>query len=1428
MNKLTRIKIIFVLLISVAYSGFSQTFNMSTAAITTCSGTYQDPQGASNYNNNLNVTQTICSDNGQPIYLQFTAFNTQAGFDILSIYNGPTTASPLLGAYSGTTSPGTIQGTGTCLTLVFTSNIFTVASGWVATIGCGTPPVPPIPPGTACNSPNSFCGTPITYPAGTGGTVTAPVGPDYGCLGSQPNPAWYNMQVQTTGPMDFTLSAGSDIDFIIWGPFTSPSGACLAGLTTANIIDCGYTTSSNETPSIPNAIAGQYYILLITNFSGAAQNINFTQSGGAGVANCNILCNITNMTGTAGACQVATNTFDVNGTITTTAPPSSGTLTISSSCSGTPLVFNPPFSTSTNYTLTGIPTTTGSCILSAVYSADASCTRTVTVTSPPACGACTVTASNTGAYCPGATISLSTTAVTGATYTWTGPNSFSATGQTVTIPNATVAMSGMYTVTAVAGPATCVATTSVTVNPQPTLTVNTPTVCLGATATLNISGATTYNWLTAGTNPTTGASVTSAPLITSTYFVEGIDANGCKDTIQATITITANPVVNAGTDITICQGSSTNLLATGTSIYNWNADPTLSATTIFNPTATPAVSTEYIVTGSEPSGCSATDTVWVFVTPIPVLPFCPVPPAICEGQSVTLTATPSGSGEIYTWMPGNLTGSSITVSPTVSTAYSFSYISNGCQSPTETIPVTVNPIPVVTVNSSTICIGDNTTLNANGATTYNWSPANGLSAVTGASVTANPTVTTVYLISGTTLGCTGTTTATVTVNNLPLVDAGIQDTVCLGSFASLNASGAINYVWTADPTLSGTATASPTATPITTTTYFVTGTDGNGCSNTDNVILVVPPTFSVSATAGPANCFASCDGFINSTVTPAVSAFGPYTYVWTNGSTSSNISSLCAGTYFVTASDISGCAQTTSAIVTEPSAPLSITQTNNLPVTCNGGSDGSFAVAASGGTAPYTFSVNGGAFTAITSSSGLAAGTYSVVAKDVNACTTSPLLITINEPQIVSVNPPSVSSVTICIGQSTTLSALATGGNGGYSYTWNDGINPAVISLLPVTVTPLTSPVHYTVTATDVTGCTSNNQQVITVFLHSPLTMNPIVPAPGKICETKNIVVNVSGQGGDNSLIYSWTPTTGVTLLNTEGSSVRLSPSTSTVYTVTVNDGCTTPTDFATYSLTVNPIPTLSITPASISGCAPLPVQFTGSSSPAAATCNWNFGGNGSSTSCNTFSNFAIAGNYSVTYSVVDINGCENSKTASVSVFPVPEAMFVASPQPTTIIDPVITFTDITQANIASHTWIFNDSIGTNSILEVASYTYEKAGVYPVTLAVETNNGCVDTVTQNVYIDEDFVIYIPNSFTPDGDGLNEEFVAVGNGITELEMTIYDRWGGTVFMSGEIGKGWNGKDKSDKRVEKGIYIYKMIVTNFKGEKKLVSGHVTLVR
>jgi gliding motility-associated-like protein len=522
-----------------------------------------------------------------------------------------------------------------------------------------------------CANAQPFCtGTTYTFPAST--NVTAQTGPDYDCLSTQPNPAWYYLQISTAGSLVISIagqqggSSGQDVDFVCWGPYGSLTNIC-NNLTAANVVDCSYSSSSTETCTIQNAIPGQFYMLCVTNYANVNQNIVFSQTGGNGATNCNILCNITGMTATAGACVPGANTYSVSGNVTVFAPPSSGSLTISNTCGGPPVVLTPPFSTVIPYTMSNLPANGNNCSLTASFSADPTCTFAVNYVAPPPCLPCTITANNSGPYCVGQTINLTATTVNGTSgYTWTAPG-FNATTQNPSIAAATLGMSGTYTVIASIPAGTCAATTSVSVNAAPTITLSTNSpICTGSNLQLNAGGGTFYQW----SGPNGFNSSSQNPVISGVtaanagvYNVTVTSSAGCSSTSNINTTIGTPPVINASVNSPVCVGDIVNFSSSGGAVYSWSG-PNGFSTNAASPqiVATGNSGGNYTVTVSDLIGCSSSQ-----VLPLSVNP--PANPTIssnisggCAPLCMNLNVANSVPVQTLTWDLGDGTSESTSTS----------------------------------------------------------------------------------------------------------------------------------------------------------------------------------------------------------------------------------------------------------------------------------------------------------------------------------------------------------------------------------------------------------------------------------------------------------------------------------------------------------------------------------------------------------------------------------------------------------------------------------------------------------------------------------------------------------------------------------------------------------------------------------------------
>ncbi|MDT8411174.1 MAG: T9SS type A sorting domain-containing protein [Vicingaceae bacterium] len=307
-----------------------------------------------------------------------------------------------------------------------------------------------------------------------------------------------------------------------------------------------------------------------------------------------------------------------------------------------------------------------------------------------------------------------------------------------------------------------------------------------------------------------------------------------------------------------------------------------------------------------------------------------------------------------------------------------------------------------------------------------------------------------------------TQTVTITVNSSPTATTTQTNVSCNGGTngtATVTPTGGTapyTYLWS-------NAATTATATGLAAGVYNVTITDANGCTTNVSNITITEPTALAGSVTSQTNL--ACNGGTNGSAT--VSATGgtaPYTYLWSNAATTATATGLAAGIYNVTITDANGCTTNVSNItITEPTALAgSVTSQTNLA--CNGGTNGSATVSATGGTAPYTYLWSNAATTA--TATGLAAGIYNVTITDANGCTTNVSNITITEPTALTSAITSQTNVSCNGGVNGAASVSATGGTPSYTYLWSNAATTA-------TATGLAAG-NYNVTITDANGCTSN------------------------------------------------------------------------------------------------------------------------------------------------------------------------------------------------------------------------------------------------------------------------------------------------------------------------------------------------------------------
>jgi hypothetical protein len=879
----------------------------------------------------------------------------------------------------------------------------------------------------------------------------------------------------------------------------------------------------------------------------------------------------------------AGNTVTLTASSSNTGASTTYAWTTPSASNNNPLV-SPALFSNTTFTVTG---TDAGCTSAPV-------TKTVVVNPLPTITVIPASPS----ICAGSSVQL--TASGASTYSWSPSTGLSATN--IANPVANPASTQTYTVTGtdVNG---CVSTgtVTVTVNPIPVVTINpnNTTICKGNSTDLTASGATTYSWgppLAAGT---TTPSVNVSPAGTTTYTVTGT-TNGCSATATATVNVILSLNVTASaTNPSICAGGSSQLTATGALTYSWSPATGLTSTTSANPIATPPGTTTYTVTGKSGS-CSNTATVTVTVVPNPTVSISGNPTTICNGSSTDLTASGATS---YLWgapIAAGTTTPKVTVSPSGNTTYTVTGTTAGCSS-TASILITVNPLPTITVNptSVTTCVNTPVDLTASGnSASYSWSPATYLNMTTGASVKSTPNApgTTTYTVTGTLNGCSSTATTTVTSNanpNPPPVISLSPSSLCAASLpqpvsvSASNLAPGSTYSWSFGG-CAGTTTSNNPTLNVSYPASCTTGAQAVTLTSVDAVTTCLTTVASnvqidanVGAVTASSNKASICNG--NSINLTATGGAGATLFTWSPATTpptgvSVTASPSASGSYTVTASNGS-CKSTSSVPITVTSVVTA--NAGNPQTICNGqtiilGGLGA-SVTASGGATPYksyVWTASAGPTPASTANPSIIPPTgnitYTVVVTDANDCIgTASVTITVNPSPVVSTAPSS----TVCNGTATPIGGTpntATGGTPGYTYAWSPafGLNSTTVA------NPMANPssnTTYSVVVTDSKGCTGNASLTLTV------KSSPTVSFGGNpfLCNGSSTTLSPTIAGGTTPYTYTWVAAPGP---NPSGAAPVVSPTVTTTYTLTVTDAnsCT-----GNASVTVNVNPALILNPGS-------------------------------------------------------------------------------------------------------------------------------------------------------------------------------------------------------------------------------------------------------
>ncbi|MEW6470418.1 MAG: PKD domain-containing protein [Bacteroidota bacterium] len=831
---------------------------------------------------------------------------------------------------------------------------------------------------------------------------------------------------------------------------------------------------------------------------------------------------------------------------------------------------------------------------------------------------------------------------------------------------------------------------------------------------------------------------------------------------------------------------------------------------------------------------------------------------ICFGSSTTLSA-PAGSAQ-YLWSTGATT-QNITVSPTTMTMYTCtltSVINSQCQTVLQdTVWVIPSPTAAFTPTGGGACGGGTFTFtnSTTGAVSYTWNFGDGSPLDNQQSPThtyTSPGTYTVTLIASGGGACADTVQQVVTINSN--VTAQFQSTtVCLNNptvFTDLSQGGPGNWNWNFGEPSSGPNNVStlqnPSHTYSSPGTYTVTlivSDPNNNCWDTTQVQVVVNP-LPVAQFVATSVCIGNTTVFTDQST---ISGGSITQWNWNFGDPNSgpnNISTLqnpshtftAAGNYSVilTVTSNNGCQSTITLPVTVYPNPVAAftatTVCQNTPTGFNDISTGAISWAWNFGD-PSSGPANTSALQNPTHSY-TSAGTFTatlIVTGQGGCQDTTSVQVTVNPlPQ------SNFSATTVCVGLTTAFTDLSTVSSGTITqWSWNYGDGSPVGTVQ--------NPAHqymnagtYTVTltVTSSNGCTGSFQL--------PVTVNPL-PNPGFTSTT--VCVGGSTQFTDMSTIASGTITQWAWYFGDNTASALQNPShtytsagTYTVSLITTSAaGCV---DSISLQITVNPLPVVAFTADDTNGCVTHCVNFTDQSTVTSGTITqwfWDFGDGSTSTQQHPSHCYSVPGTYDITLTVTTSNGCSQTYTnyAYIIAYPLPTAEFNADPWVTTVVDPTIQFTDLSQSNIVSWYWTFGD--GFDDSLQNPSHVYpnDNTGVhtYTVTLTVTNIYGCTDDVSHDVIINPEFTFFAPNCVTANGDGINDFFFTYGIGWKEYKLFIYDRWGNKIFWTDDMNKGWDARvmgGPSGDIVQEDTYVWKVYITDVFDKKHQYVGHVSVIK
>lgn len=422
--------------------------------------------------------------------------------------------------------------------------------------------------------------------------------------------------------------------------------------------------------------------------------------------------------------------------------------------------------------------------------------------------------------------------------------------------------------------------------------------------------------------------------------------------------------------------------------------------------------------------------------------------------------------------------------------------------------------------------------------------------------------------------------------------------------------------------------------------------------------------------------------------------------------------------------------------------------------------------------------------------------TYTVTATNQYNCTATATTAV----NVLSTLPISVNSPSICYGDSVQLTAT-----GGTTYNWSNGMTGATITVAPSTTE------SYTVNASSSNGCVGSAVATVTVKPLPVIVANSVQTCPGA-----SVTLNASGANN-----YSWS--------NGQSGATITVPGIDTTYKVVGElNGCISS---AIVSVSTYDLPDASFTVNTPKGCAPLSISASLQNPTNVTNVTWYVNGSDTSSLLTLTKVFQNSGCQAITTVVTSSDGCVNSYTDSCAVFvTMPPVANFSMEADEVEVGTEVQFTDLSYGDGEIVEWDWSFGNGDHSTEQHPSNTYSNLGEYLVTLNVVDEFGCDAQALRSIKVVTEVIVYIPNTFTPDEDKLNDYFVIKGSGLTNVTMSIFTRWGEPIIrLEGDqpYNLGWDGKLNGN-YLPQGVYLYKVEFVDKTGKEHLYIGNINLIR